>query len=116
MSPIEIQAEIEELRRQNTELRQALEDRKLVERAKGLLMEWDGCTERDAHRRLQKASMNSRQPVVEIARLLLSVEEVSETEARQAIQQRLHLTRPATTPATGRRPRRAAKAAAPPCN
>lgn len=116
MSPIEMEAQIEELRRQNTELRQALEDRKLIERAKGVLMEWDGCPEREAHRRLQKASMNSRQPVVEIARLLLESEEVSEPEARQAVQQQLHLTRSTTRPAAAPRPRRAAKAAATSCN
>jgi response regulator NasT len=59
-------------------LRQALEDRKLIERAKGALMARFTLTEDEAFRRLRRAAMDSRRPMVEIARALL----VSESVAR----------------------------------
>ena len=42
------------LQQQATDLRQALEDRKVIERAKGILMKRAGLDEADAFRRLQK--------------------------------------------------------------
>ena len=42
------------LRREATDLRQALEDRKVIERAKGILMKKAGLDEQAAFRRLQK--------------------------------------------------------------
>ena len=59
-------------------LRQLLEERKLIERAKGSLMMRLGLTEDEAFRRLRRAAMDSRRPMADIARALL----VSETVAR----------------------------------
>ena len=52
-------------------LRQSLEDRKVIEKAKGALMSRFGLTEDVAFRRLRKAAMDSRKPMVDIARALL---------------------------------------------
>jgi response regulator NasT len=53
------------------QLRQTLEDRKIIERAKGTLMARLGLTEDDAFKRLRRAAMDSRKPMVEVARALL---------------------------------------------
>jgi response regulator NasT len=58
-------------------LRQTLEGRKVIERAKGTLMARFNLTEEEAFRRLRRAAMDSRRPMVDIARALL----VSETVA-----------------------------------
>lgn len=52
-------------------LEDALETRKLVERAKGTLMAREGLTETQAFARLQKASRDQRRPMKEIAREIL---------------------------------------------
>ena len=58
-------------------LRQRLDDRKVIERAKGTLMVRHGLTEDEAFKRLQRAAMDSRQPMVEIARAVLVSESVA---------------------------------------
>jgi AmiR/NasT family two-component response regulator len=63
--------ELEALRRENAELRRSLEERKVIEQAKGLLMEWEGCSEREAFRRIRQTSMDTRTSMVEIARAIL---------------------------------------------
>jgi response regulator NasT len=50
------------------ELRQELENRKVVERAKGLLMERKKISEREAYKYLQKISMDRSIPLVRVAR------------------------------------------------
>ncbi len=59
------------------QLRQTLEGRKVIERAKGSLMARFGLTEEDAFRRLRRAAMDSRKPMVEIAKALLVSESVT---------------------------------------
>ena len=63
------------LQRETTDLRQALEDRKLIERAKGLLMKKAGLDEASAFRRLQKLASDKNLKLVEVARILLTAEE-----------------------------------------
>lgn len=60
------------------QLKQSLEGRKVIERAKGTLMARFGLTEDEAFRRLRRAAMDSRRPMVDIAKALL----VSETVAK----------------------------------
>ena len=60
------------------QLRQTLEERKVIERAKGRIMDRLNLTEDEAFRRLRRAAMNSRRPMVEIARALLVSESVTE--------------------------------------
>lgn len=59
------------------ELRQRLEERKVVERAKGVLMRRHGLSEEDAFRRLRRAAMDSRRSMADIARALLVSESVA---------------------------------------
>ncbi|MBI1315197.1 response regulator [bacterium] len=68
-------AEFETLRREADDARQALEDRKLIERAKGILMKRAGLDEPAAFRRLQKHATSRRVKLVEIARSLIDAEQ-----------------------------------------
>lgn len=61
---------------ENRRLKQTLEDRKLIERAKGALMTRFGLTEDEAFKRLRRAAMDSRRPMAEVARALLVSESV----------------------------------------
>lgn len=63
------------LHREADTLRQALEDRKLIERAKGVMMKRGGLDEESAFRRMQKLASTKNQKLVEIARTILTAEE-----------------------------------------
>jgi len=63
--------EIVSLEKQIKELREALETRKLVERAKGILMETLGISEPEAFRRIQKQSMNKRLSMRQVAEAII---------------------------------------------
>ncbi|PMQ02104.1 MAG: response regulator [Dictyoglomus sp. NZ13-RE01] len=60
-----------ELKEQVKDLQDALETRKLVDRAKGLLMDIEGLKEHEAFRLIQKASMDKRKPMKEIAQAII---------------------------------------------
>ena len=67
--------EFEQVRKELGNVREALEARKVIERAKGLLMERFGLNEADAFRRIQKRSMDTRKSMREVAEaILLSAE------------------------------------------
>lgn len=57
------------------DLKQALEDRKTIEKAKGVLMRKAGLDETAAFRRLQKLASDKNQKLVAIARMILTAEE-----------------------------------------
>lgn len=63
------------LRKESADLKQALEDRKVIEKAKGVLMKKAGLDEHDAFRRLQKLASDKNKKLVEIARIILTAEE-----------------------------------------
>jgi response regulator NasT len=63
-------AETRELLQEVETLQNKLETRKLIEKAKGILMK-DGLTEAEAFSRLQKLSMNSGKPLNELAQAVL---------------------------------------------
>ena len=67
--------EFQALQNQAADLHQALEDRKLVERAKGILMQRAGLSEPDAFRRLQLLSSQKNKKMVDIARTIVEAEE-----------------------------------------
>jgi response regulator NasT len=67
--------EFRSLEREASDLRETLETRKRVERAKGLLMQSQGLTEADAFRKIQKLSMNSRKSMREVADAILLANE-----------------------------------------
>jgi response regulator NasT len=64
-------SELRALDKQLGDLKEALETRKVVERAKGFLMEKQGLNETEAFRRIQQLSMNTRKPMKEIAQSIL---------------------------------------------
>jgi len=63
------------LQQQATDLRQALEDRKVIERAKGILMKRAGLDEADAFRRLQKLASDKNIKLVRLAEMIVTAEE-----------------------------------------
>jgi response regulator NasT len=73
--------QFEAVRRDAASLRQALEDRKLIERAKGALMKRASLPEADAYHRLQKLASDKNQKLVEIARSIVTAEEAFEGSA-----------------------------------
>lgn len=62
------------LRQEASDLRQALEDRKIVERAKGILMRRAQLDEPEAFSRLQRLSRDQNKKLVEIAHAILIAE------------------------------------------
>jgi two-component system, response regulator PdtaR len=84
--PIDLQAAIglamlrfdhfQALRREAATLRQALEDRKIIERAKGAVMKRLRVEEDEAFRRLQKLASTQNRKLVEIAQQVISAEEM----------------------------------------
>ena len=67
--------EFQALQNQAADLHQALEDRKLVERAKGILMQRAGLSEPDAFRRLQLLSSQKNKKMVDIARTIVEADQ-----------------------------------------
>lgn len=65
-----------ELRDEVQALKDSLEARKIVERAKGLLMEKLGLSEDQAMKRLQKRARDSRRKLVDLARAVLETSEL----------------------------------------
>jgi response regulator NasT len=68
-------AQFQALRREASDLRQALEDRKLIEKAKGLLMKRTGLDESAAFRRLQRLASERNRKLAELALMILTAEE-----------------------------------------
>ena len=73
--------ELSAMRQENETLKRTLETRKLVERAKGILMKRLGLSEPDAFRRIQKTAMDTRRPMSEIAQALLLTEDMAQGRA-----------------------------------
>ncbi len=70
-------AELAALRTENRDLKEALEARKAIERAKGILMEQEGITEGEAFTRIQRLSMAKRRSMKEIAEAIILSREVT---------------------------------------
>lgn len=67
--------EFRELEKQVGDLNETLETRKIVDRAKGVLMDTQHLTEAEAFRKIQKMSMNTRKPMKEIAEAIILAQE-----------------------------------------
>ena len=67
--------DLEAVRKENEALKRTLESRRLVDRAKALLIQRLGLTEPEAHRRLQKTAMDTRRRMVDVAQAVLLSEE-----------------------------------------
>jgi AmiR/NasT family two-component response regulator len=63
------------LERELSELKRGMEDRKLIERAKGILMKYKGIPEDEAYRRIQRMSMDSRVAMRDIAIRIIELAE-----------------------------------------
>ena len=63
--------EFKVVRQEVEDLQNALETRKLVERAKGILMDTQKIDEAEAFRKIQKMSMNTRKPMKEVAEAII---------------------------------------------
>jgi AmiR/NasT family two-component response regulator len=68
--------EFQQLNKEISDLKEALEARKVIERAKGILMERRQLTEAEAFRRLQMMSQNQRMKLVDVARSIIIAEKV----------------------------------------
>ncbi|MCB9148823.1 MAG: response regulator [Caldilineaceae bacterium] len=71
-------SEFRALEREIGNLGEALETRKLVDRAKGILMDSQGLNETEAFRRIQKMSMNNRKPMKAVAEAIILAHSVQE--------------------------------------
>ena len=65
------------LQQEGEALRQSIAARKVIERAKGLLMEVGRLSEREAYARIRRKSMDMQRPMMEIARAIILSAEMS---------------------------------------
>jgi response regulator NasT len=65
-----------EMDQEIADLKEVLDTRKLVERAKGILMDTQGLKEAEAFRKIQQLSMNTRKSMKEIAQAILLANEI----------------------------------------
>ena len=70
--------EFETLHKEVDDLQIALETRKLVDRAKGILMDSQNLSEAEAFRKIQKMSMNTRKPMKEVAEAIILAHQAGE--------------------------------------
>jgi two-component system, response regulator PdtaR len=68
--------ELQQLTSENASLRQGLHNRKVVERAKGVLMKRHRWSEAEAFRRLQRGAMNQRIAMVDLAQAVLDGKDI----------------------------------------
>ena len=59
--------EIESLKEKIDDLRELIANRKIIEKAKGLLMEKNSVSESDAYRIMQKTAMDKRKTLIQVA-------------------------------------------------
>ncbi len=70
--------EFKDLQKQVSDLQEALETRKLVDRAKGILMDKQGLNESEAFRKIQKMSMDNRKPMKDVAEAIILAHQVGQ--------------------------------------
>jgi two-component system, response regulator PdtaR len=68
--------QVRALQAEAADLRQALEDRKVIERAKGAVIRRCGAGEDEAYRRLRRVASNGNQKMADVARQVLAAEAV----------------------------------------
>lgn len=73
-------AQYKQLRLEITDLQERMETRKLLDRAKGVLMDRHGLSEMEAYRKIQQSSMNARKTMKEVAEAILLAETVDSQE------------------------------------
>jgi len=68
--------QFEAMKKESADLRQALDDRKAIEKAKGTIMKRSRVEEDEAFRRLRKLASDSNMRLVDIAKKVIAAEEV----------------------------------------
>jgi response regulator NasT len=63
--------EVEELKEKIDDLRELIENRKIIEKAKGRMMEKNHVSEADAYRIMQKTAMDKRKTLLQVANSIL---------------------------------------------
>jgi response regulator NasT len=63
--------EVEELKEKIDDLRELIENRKIIEKAKGMLMEKNRIPEAEAYRIMQKDAMDKRKSLLQVANMIL---------------------------------------------
>ena len=71
-------SEFRAMAREVDDLQEALETRKVVDRAKGILMDTQGLSETEAFRKIQKMSMNNRKSMRTVADAIILAHQISE--------------------------------------
>ncbi|MEM8529296.1 MAG: response regulator [Chloroflexota bacterium] len=71
-------AEFQDMTNEIKDLKEAIETRKIVERAKGLLMDTQGLKEREAYRKMQQTAMNTRKSLQEVAQAILLAAQIDQ--------------------------------------
>jgi AmiR/NasT family two-component response regulator len=71
-------SEFRAMEREVENLQEALETRKAVDRAKGILMDTQGLSETEAFRKIQKMSMNNRKSMRMVADAIILAHQISE--------------------------------------
>ena len=66
-----------EMDKQIADLKEVLDTRKIVERAKGILMDTQGLKEAEAFRKIQQLAMNSRKTMREVAQAILLAQQIA---------------------------------------
>ena len=70
--------EFRDLEKQIADLQLALETRKMVDRAKGILMDKQGLSEAEAFRKIQKMSMDTRKSMKDVAEAIILAHQVGQ--------------------------------------
>ena len=70
--------EFQAMEKEIDDLKETLETRKAVERAKGILMQLQNMNEAEAFRRIQKMSMNNRKPMKDVAEAIILAHQAGE--------------------------------------
>lgn len=69
-------------RRETDDLRKRLDERKVIERAKGILMEREGITESAAYKVLQRTSQSRNMTMADLSRSLLAAEDLMKSSGK----------------------------------
>jgi response regulator NasT len=79
--------ELQSLRKETSDLKQALADRKVIEQAKGILMKVTGIEEKDAFRRLQELAADKNQKLIGAAEAVIAMEKALRPAEQQKSKQ-----------------------------
>lgn len=67
--------ELKDMTKELEKLTKKLEERKVIEKAKGKLMQIDHITEEEAYKKIRNISMEKRVPMIEVAELMVMLDE-----------------------------------------